>query len=110
MKKTLINHKENCITINSAQVIKIPKADNMVHFKNYRKGLAAPFAIYADFEAINEKVHGCQPNKINHIPNHTISITIVDMAFKLSVAMMNINQFKYIEGNIFSWKKNVRRS
>ena len=40
----------------------MPKADDKVHFKNYHKGLEAPFAIYADFEAINEKVHGCQSN------------------------------------------------
>ena len=40
----------------------MPKADDMVCFKNYHKGLEAPFVIYADFEAINEKVHGCQPN------------------------------------------------
>ena len=34
----------------------MPKADDMVYFKNYHKGLAASFVIYADFEAINEKV------------------------------------------------------
>ena len=34
----------------------------MVHFKNHHKALPAPFVIYADFEAINEKVHGCQAN------------------------------------------------
>ena len=37
----------------------MPKADDKVHFK---KGPEAPFVIYADFEAINEQVHGCQPN------------------------------------------------
>ena len=40
----------------------MPKADDMVYFKNYQKGVAAPFVIYADFEAINEKVYGCKPN------------------------------------------------
>ena len=34
----------------------------MVYFKNYQKGLEASFVIYADFEAITEKVCGCQPN------------------------------------------------
>ena len=58
----LNNHKENCITINGAQATKMPEADDMVYFKNYHKELAAPFAIFADFEAITEKVHGCQPN------------------------------------------------
>ena len=56
------NNIENCIIINSAQAIKMLKAGDYVYFKNYHKGLAAPFVIYADFEAINEKVHGCQPN------------------------------------------------
>ena len=55
----LTNHKEKCI---KAQAIKMPKADDKVHFKNYHKGLEAPFVIYADFKAINEKVPGCQPN------------------------------------------------
>ena len=58
----LNNHIENCIIINGAQVLKMPKADDMVYFKNYHKGIAAPFVIYADFEASNGKVNGCQPN------------------------------------------------
>ena len=57
-EKALINHEENCITINGAQVIKMPEADDKVHFKNYHNGLEAPFVIHAGFE----KVHGCQPN------------------------------------------------
>ena len=61
-EKALNYHKENCITINGAQSIKMPNAGDMVYFKNYQKELAAPFVIYADFEAITEKVHGCQPN------------------------------------------------
>ena len=35
----------------------MPKADDMVCFKDYHKGLEAPFVICSDFEAINEKVH-----------------------------------------------------
>ena len=61
-EKALFNHKENCTKINGAQAIKMPKADDMVYFKNCHKGLVSPFVIYADFEAINEKIHGCQPN------------------------------------------------
>ena len=61
-EKVLNNHKENCITINSVQAIKMPKAGDMVYFKNYHKEQEAPFVIYADFETITEKVYGCQPN------------------------------------------------
>ena len=58
----LINQTENCIRINGTQAIKMPKADDKVYFKNYHKGLEVPFAIYADFDDINEKVHGCEAN------------------------------------------------
>ena len=89
----------NSIIINGAQAIEMYKADDMVYFKNYYKGLAAALVIYADFEAIHEKAHGCQPNILNHILNHIRSIKTVDMDIRLSVVMMIsiVNQFKYIE-------------
>ena len=65
-EKALINHKENCITVDGAQTIKVPKADDKVHFKNYHKELEAPFLTYADFEAINEKHYGPSLEKISH--------------------------------------------
>ena len=37
------------------------KGENTLQFENFHKQLAVPFVIYADFEAITEKVHGCQP-------------------------------------------------
>ena len=85
----------------------MPKADDKVHFKNYHKGLEAPFVIYGHFEAINEKVHRCQ---LNHIPNHIRSIKTVDMDIRLSVVMMIsiVNQFRHIEEKmpfISSWEK-----
>ena len=38
------------------------KDNNILKFNNYHKQLPVPFVIYADFEAITEKVQGCQPN------------------------------------------------
>ena len=62
-EKVLINHKENCIQINGTQAIRMPtKDDNILKFNNFHKQLPVPFVIYADFEAITEKIHGCQPN------------------------------------------------
>ena len=62
-EKVLINHKENCIQVNGTQPIKMPTKDNSIlKFNNFHKQLAVPFVIYADFEAITEKIHGCQPN------------------------------------------------
>ena len=58
----LTEHKNNCISINGKQAIKMPEKGDKVYFKNHHKQLAVPFVIYADFEAITEKVQGCQPN------------------------------------------------
>ena len=58
----LTEHKNNCISINGEQAIKMPEKGDEVHFKNHHKQLPVPFVIYADFEAITEKVDSCQPN------------------------------------------------
>ena len=58
----LTEHKNNCISINGVQAIKMPEKGDKVYFKNHHKQLSVPFVIYADFEAITEKVDSCQPN------------------------------------------------
>ena len=58
----LTEHKNNCISINGKQAINMPKKGDKVFFKNYHKQLPVPFVIYADFEALTEKIQGCQPN------------------------------------------------
>ena len=63
----------------------MPKADDMVYFKNYLNGLAAPFVIYADFEAVTEKYMDVNQIMMNHISNHIRSIKIVDMAIRLFI-------------------------
>ena len=58
----LTEHKNNCISINGKQAINMPEKGDKVYFKNHHKQLPVPFVIYADFEAITEKVQGCKPN------------------------------------------------
>ena len=59
--RVLSNHKENCIQVNGTQAIKMPNKDNnILKFNNFHKQQPVPFVIYADFEAITEKVQGCQ--------------------------------------------------
>ena len=59
----LNKHKTNCIQINGEQAIKMPeKGANILKSNNYHKQLPVPFVIYADFEAITEKILGCQSN------------------------------------------------
>ena len=58
----LTNHTPNCISINGVQGVKMPEEGENVKFRNFQKQQAVPFVIYADFEAITEKVDSCQPS------------------------------------------------
>ena len=58
-ERILANHVNNCLTINGAQAIYMPKqGENIIKFNNFHKQLPVPFVIYADFEAIMKKVQG----------------------------------------------------
>ena len=62
-KERLEKHKVDCIKINGKQAIKMPEPESIIAFKNYRRKLPTPFVIYADFEAITEKVDEEAPQK-----------------------------------------------
>ena len=47
-EKVLIKHKEDCLSINGMQSVKLE--EGTIEFKNYFKQLPIPFKIYADFE------------------------------------------------------------
>ena len=40
----------------------MPKKGSSVKFENFHNQLQVPFVIYADFEAITQKIDSCQPN------------------------------------------------
>ena len=62
-ERVLNDHKDNCIQVNGTQAVKMPTKDNnTLKFNNFHKQQPVPFVIYADFEAITEKIQGCQPN------------------------------------------------
>ena len=62
-ERVLSDHKDNCITVNGTQAVKMPNKDNnILKYNNFYKQQPVPFVIYADFEAITEKISGCQPN------------------------------------------------
>ena len=62
-ERVLNNHKDICIQVNGEQAIKMPDKDNnILKFNNFHKQQPVPFVIYADFEAITEKIQGCQPD------------------------------------------------
>ena len=63
-ERILENHVNNCLTINGAQAINMPKqGEKILKFNNFHKQLPVPFLIYADFEAITKKVRGCEQSE-----------------------------------------------
>ena len=59
--RVLSDHKDICIQVNGTQAIKMPNKDNnILKFNNFHKQQPVPFVIYADFESVLEKIHGCQ--------------------------------------------------
>ena len=63
-ERILANHVNNCLTINGAQAINMPKqGENILKFNNFHKQLPVPFVIYADFEAITKKVQGSEQSE-----------------------------------------------
>ena len=69
-ESVLIKHKENCLSINGKQSVKLEKG--IIKFENYFKQISVPFKIYADFEC-NLKTVECDEGSYtkkyqNHIP------------------------------------------
>ena len=63
-ERILANHVNNCLTVNGAQAINMPKqGENILKFNNFHKQLPVPFVIYADFEAITKMVQGCKQSE-----------------------------------------------
>ena len=52
-ENVLIKHKENYLSINGKQSVKLEKG--IIEFENYFKQMTAPFKIYADFQILTHK-------------------------------------------------------
>ena len=61
-KNLLERHKGDCFLINGTQAIEMPAEGSKIYFKTHHKMQPVPFVIYADFEAITEKIDTCQPS------------------------------------------------
>ena len=57
----LNEHIEACKE-KSACKIEVPKPGETISFKNFKKSMRVPFVIFADFEAVTEKIDSAPPN------------------------------------------------
>ena len=89
-EQILLKHKDNCMVVNGKQAMRIPKeGENIVQFKNHHRQMPAPFVIYADFEAIIEKIHGYEPNNSKSYTDKYQKHTSCGYGYKV-VMMINI--------------------
>ena len=70
-------HKEKCKNIGAKRVELLPEGENMINFEQIVKMMKLPFVIYADFETLNVKIDGTQPN---HEQAYTEKRTIHEMS------------------------------
>ena len=87
-ESVLIKHKENCLSINGKQSVKLEKG--IIKFENYFKQIPVPFKIYADFECnlkIVESYEGSYSKKYqDHIPcSFAYKLVCVDDKFSKSI-------------------------
>ena len=80
----MTKHKEDCLTINGKQSVKLEKVT--IEFENYFKQIPVPFKIYADFECnlrCVESYEGSYTKKYkNHVPcSFTYKLVCIDDRF-----------------------------
>ena len=67
-ESVLIKDKENCLSINGKQSVKLEKG--IIEFENYFKQMQVPFKIYADFECNLRGVESCEGSYTKKYQDH----------------------------------------
>ena len=83
-ESVLIKHKENCLSINGKQSVKLEKG--IIKFENYFKQIPVPFKIYADFEC---NLEGVESYEGSYTKNIKITFLVVSLT-KLLVLMTDL--------------------
>ena len=91
-ENVLIKHKEDCLSINGKQSVKLEKG--IIEFKNYFKQLPVPFKINADFECNLRDVEIYEGSYTKNV----MSMFLVVMLLRLFVLMINlVSQLLFLE-------------
>ena len=89
----LVNHKENCLSINGKHSVKIEKG--IIEFENYFKQIPFPFKIYADFEC---NLRGVEIYEGSYTKKNIEITFLVVLLIKLFALMTDLpNQIMLIE-------------
>ena len=64
-KKELLDKHNKYCSSNPTAIVKMPKPNTMLYFKNYYKKNFVPFVVYADFECFTKTINSCSPDPQN---------------------------------------------
>ena len=89
-ENVLIKHKENCLSINGKQSVKLGE---IIKFENYFKQIPVPFKIYADFECNLKSVKSFEGyyKKMyqNHVPcSFAYKVVCIDYRFTKPIIVL----------------------
>ena len=88
----LIKHKENCLSINGKQSVKLEK--EIIEFENYFKQIPVPFKFYADFEC---QLRGVESYEGSYTIKYQDFIPC-SFAYKVVLLMINLlSQLLFVE-------------
>ena len=112
-ENVLIKHKENCLSINGKQSVKLE--EGIIKFENYFKQIPVPFKIYADFEC---NLRGVESYEGSYTKNIKITflvvlltrlfaliVSLVSQLLLLEVKMLLMNSLKQFLRSISTSKK-----
>ena len=91
----LIKHKENCLSINGKQSVKLEKG--IIKFENYFKQIPVPFKIYADFEC---NLRGVECYEGSYTKNIKITFLVVLLTKLFALMIGLLSQLLFIEGKM----------
>ena len=86
----LTNHKENCLSINGAQSVKLEKG--IIEFKNYCKQIHCPFKIYFDFEC---NMEGSEMYEGSYTKNTIITFLVVLLTKLFALMIYLVSQLLF---------------
>ena len=106
-ENVLIKHKEDCLSINGKQSVKLEKG--IIEFENYFKQIPVPFKIYADFEC-NLKSVECDEGSYTKNIKITFLVVLLIKLFVLMIDLLSELLFTEVKMQLMCLLKQFLRS
>ena len=105
-ENVLIKHKENCLSINGKQSVKLE--EGIIKFENYFKQIPVPFKMYADFEC-NLKSVECDEGSYTKKYEDDNSCSLIKL-FVLMIGLLSQLLFIVVKMLLMNSSKQLLRS